>query len=141
MLYASGLQRQKIQKLWTSDATFGTSLLALVLDAYGTEALSWDPETMRDTLNDDVGVTIPRASFDRCMAMVTVLTTNTFQASIPACHNICNALNGAAINPNVFDPVDAMELTWAVTEVTLNDTVEPRSWPSSTARTSRPTWA
>lgn len=126
MLYASEHIKRQVQELWGSPDTFGTSLAALVLDAYGTEALDWDPEATRDQLREDVGIRIPRASFDRYMAIVTILKTNLFQTSIMAMHNIANALNGSAVEADVFDPVTVEELAWAVTEVTMNDPPENR---------------
>lgn len=102
-----------------SPLTFATTLLTLVVDTYGTEAFNWDPETLRTELNDDFRIKIPDANFDRLMAAINLLTTDDFYKSLPDFINYCNVLCGDTYDPQTWDPADAAEIAWGITETLL----------------------
>lgn len=108
-----------IQKVLTDPDAFATTLVTLLLDQYGGEALSWAPETIRMQLAEDFGAQMPRANFDRLMAAVVVLTTDNFFTSLPDFIELCNVLSGSAASPDVFDPADPLECAWGITEALL----------------------
>lgn|SRR5262245_24266450 len=115
-------------ELLRSPAAYGTSLLVLFLDRYGTEAdedgrplacLHWHPAVVRRELEDDFGVTLSRGNFDRLMAAVSVVASDRFFRHVPSFVAVCNALAGDEFDPEEFDPADVMEMAWAVTEACL----------------------
>ena len=125
MPFASDLKKQEFAGWWSDDRnTLGTPLLAMFIDQYGTEALSWEPRTIREQLQADYGITIPDAVFDRLMAMITLYTTNGFWVLPETFTLVANALNGSEVDPSEMDPVEAHEAAWALTEALLNDPVK-----------------
>ena len=53
------------------------------------------------------------------MAAIAVLSTDSFFRSLPDFINLCNVINGDSFDPTVFDPADAGECAWAMTEALL----------------------
>lgn len=129
MAYASQLKRAEVAKHWANPQTFGTSLLALLIDEFGTEALQWEPETLRLQIKDTYDVTLPQASMDRLMAIITALTTDLFYQSVESFSHIANALSGSGTDFYKWDPVESEEAAWAITEVLMNDPVHPEGDP------------
>lgn len=107
------------QEAWTSQETFGAVLLALFLDAFGTEALEWDPGTIAMEIEDEFNVDLPSGTFDRLMVAIHILTTDRFYKSLPDFITFCNVLDGEEYRPDVFDPADAEEVAWGITEAVL----------------------
>lgn len=121
MAHSSDLKKHAVARWWTDDQTFATSLLALLIDEYGTESFQWDPETIRLQLESDYGVRLSRVNMDKLMSMITALTTNLFYTSPEAFTQIANAVNNSEADFENWDPPTAAEAAWALTEVTLND--------------------
>lgn len=107
------------QEAWTSQETFGAVLLALFLDAFGTEALEWDPGTIAIEIEDEFNVDLPSGTFDRLMVAIHILTTDRFYKSLPDFITFCNVLDGEEYRPDIFDPADAEEVAWGITEAIL----------------------
>jgi hypothetical protein len=99
--------------------SFATTLAAIFLDEYGTTGLSWAPETIAMELRDDFGVEPPPANFGRLMAGITLLTTDRFYKELPTFVTLCNVLSGDSVNPGMWDPADALECAWGITEALL----------------------
>ena len=110
---------QKRKKVWQDQNSFATTLLTLFLDAYGTEALQWDPLTIQTEIEQDFDVKLSRSVFDRLMAGIAVLSTDSFFQSLPDFINLCNVLSGSLFDPSVFDPADAAECAWGMTEALM----------------------
>lgn len=110
---------QARKSVWQNENSFATTLLTLFIDTYGTEALDWDPLTIQSEIEQDFAVKLPRAVFDRLMAGIAVLSTDSFFKSLPDFINLCNVLNGDSFDPTTFDPADAGECAWAMTEALL----------------------
>lgn len=104
---------------WTDPKSLATTLVVLFCDAYGSEGLAWDPETIRIEVEDDFQVKLSPDLFDRLMAGIALVTTDAFYRSLPDFINLCNVLGGAAYDPTEFDPADAAECAWGVTEALL----------------------
>lgn len=104
---------------WTDPHSLATTLVTLFVDAYGTEGLGWDPETVRLEVEDDFQVKLAPDLFDRLMAGIALLTTDAFYRSLPDFIHLCNVLGGAAYDPTEFDPADAAECAWGITEALL----------------------
>lgn len=98
---------------------FATTLVVALTDFYGTEFFAWAPQTIRMETEEDFGFRWPDANFDRLMAGVALVTTDRFYKSLPDFIEICNVLSGSAVTPGVFDPADAAECAWGITEALL----------------------
>lgn len=102
-----------------NEDTFGTTLLVIVIDRYGTEALSWAPQTIRLEIEEDFGIRLPDAVFNRLMAAISVVTSDDFYKRLPIFVYLCNSLAGADTDPDEFDPADSKECAWGMTEAML----------------------
>ncbi len=116
------LDGQRVRDVFTSPDSFATTLLTLFVDMYGTEGFSWDPETIRLQLNDDLQLEndkrnrIPEANLDRLMAAINLILSDDFYKSLPDFVTYCNVLAGDAYDPRTWDPNDAVEIAWGITE-------------------------
>lgn len=115
----TGAAKKTIQRLWSDPDTLATPLVLWVADRLGMEALNWHPETLWHEITDEIGVIPPPSIFDRFLAGVSILTTNRFWTSLPDFINICNVLSGSTFDPEEFDPADAAECAWGMTEALL----------------------
>lgn len=86
--------------------------------------LEWSPETLRLEIKDDFNVEVTDDGIDKIMAVIAVLTTDSFYRDLPRFIELCNVFADAEFNPMVFDPADAWEIAWAITEVSLLDPPE-----------------
>jgi hypothetical protein len=105
--------------MWTNPDAFTTTLLVLFLDKYGTEGLKWDPATIAMEVEQDFGVALSGPNFDRLMTGVQLLVTDDFYKSLPTFIAFCNVLAGGSWNPELWDPADALEIAWGITEALL----------------------
>jgi hypothetical protein len=108
-----------LQEAWTSRETFASVLLTLFLDRFGTEALEWEASTIALEIEEEFDVDLSRLSFDKLMVAVQILTTDRFHKSLPDFIEFCNVLNGDIYDPNTFDPADAEDVAWGITEALL----------------------
>lgn len=108
-----------MQEAWTSKETFGSVLLTLFLDRFGTEALEWDPATVAMEIEEEFDVDLPQLTLDRLMVAIQILTTDRFFKNLPDFITFCNVLDGDIYNPDTFDPADAEEVAWGITEALL----------------------
>jgi len=106
------------------EETFATPLVLILLDCFGTEALDWTPETIRQELEDEYSIRLPSINLDKIMAAVLILTTNYFYQDVRSFIHICNVLAGNDFDPTEFDPADPFEMMLAINEVFL-------LWPPS----------
>jgi hypothetical protein len=80
---------------------------------------TWHPSTILLEVRDDFGIELPRANFDRLMAGIHLVTSDAFYKSPPTFVEICNVLNGGLYDPSTWDPADALECAWGITEAML----------------------
>lgn len=118
------------QEAWTSRETFASVLLTMFLDRFGTEALTWDPTTITLEVEEEFDVDLPQLSFDKLMVAIQIMTTDRFYRSLPDFIAFCNVLGGDTYDPGTWDPADAEEVAWGITEALLiyppeNDQSEP----------------
>ena len=107
------------REVWNDPQSFATTLLVVFLDKYGTEGLKWDPATIALEIEEDFNVALSGPVFDRLIAGIQLLTTNDFYVSLPTFITLSNILSGGTYNPHLWDPADAMEMAWAITEALL----------------------
>jgi hypothetical protein len=108
-----------MQEAWTSRETFASVLLTMFLDRFGTEALTWDPTTVTLEIEEEFDVDLPQLSFDKLMVAIQIMTTDRFYRSLPDFVAFCNVLGGDTYDPNTWDPADAEEVAWGITEALL----------------------
>lgn len=116
------LRKDTYRTIWTGDASFATTLLVLFVDTYGTEGFTWDPETIRMEIEDDFGVKLPQANYDRLITAIRIVTSDDFNQSLPDFVSFCNILSGDTYDPRTWDPAEAIEIAWGVTEAMI---IEP----------------
>jgi hypothetical protein len=101
--------------------SIGSVLLIGLLDEYGSEMFTWEPQTLDLEIKHDWGVTVPQVNKDKVWALVTELTTNLFYSSLDAFTHICNALNGSGADFENYDFATVQEMCWTLAEVQLLD--------------------
>lgn len=107
------------QEAWTSRETFASVLLTMFIDRFGSEALTWDPTTISMEIEEEFNVDLPQLSLDKLMVAIHILTTDRFYKSLPDFIAFCNTLSGDTYRPDMWDPADAEEVAWGVTEALL----------------------
>lgn len=113
------MPKNMLQEAWTSPATFTSVLLTLLIDRFGTEALKWDPSTIAMEVEEEFDVELPQIVLDKLMVGIQLLTTDRFYKSLPDFITFCNVLDGGTYNPAMWDPADAEEVSWGITEAML----------------------
>ena len=99
---------------------FATTLVSALVMMYGIEALTWDPLTIQLELKDDLELEMPRKVYDKMMALVIALTTDSVYKDVAFFDETVNALTGKGVGVDRSIPsVD--EVAWAVTELSMND--------------------
>ncbi len=114
----------EIRELLHSADAHGTSILIWVLDALTPDDDSsgpthWHPAVLRREIGEAAHTTIPENNFDKLMAAIAVLTTDLFFKNAGAFAALATALCGGGFHPGSFDPPDAAECAWAITEALL----------------------
>ena len=111
--------RTVLRSFLSSEESYATILLLILLDTYGPEALEWSPETIRVQLENDFVVALPDGSFDKLMSAITVVTTNYFYQDPIRFVELCNIFSGDNAEHDEFDPADASEILWGISEAFL----------------------
>lgn len=113
------VQTETLKAVLTNPATFSFTLLTVFLDIYGMEALAWHPATIQMDLEQDFGIDMPAANYDRLMTAVNLFTTNNFFVSTPDFARTCVALSGHHPTPNLMQLPSAEDIAWGITEALL----------------------
>ena len=117
----AGLRTQRLRTAIEDVNSFGTALLAIVLDNYGTDPFAWEPMSLRYQLKDDFGANLHKLNEDKIWGLIVALTTNQFYVAWEIFAQTCKALNGDEADFSIYSPADPEDLAWGVTEVLLND--------------------
>lgn len=96
-----------------------TPMVIGLLDIYGMEVLDWLPETLCLEIQDDFQVPLQEPLLSRVLTGFAILTTDDFYKSLPDFVMHCNILSGDSFNPDMWDPADAGECAWGITEAML----------------------
>lgn len=120
-----------VREMLLGEGTYATTLLQWYVDRWGSErddddpkriaCLYWAPETIRLEIEEVTGVKLPKANFDKLMAMITILTTDLFYNDVQRFIELANILAGDDFQPDEFEPADSVECAWAIVEALLND--------------------
>jgi len=120
-------QRAHVKSLLESKTTFATTLLALVIDNYGTEAFEWDNAILIDQLNSDFNAKMPHVNGEKIAALILCMTSNHFQQSWEVFSNVCQVLSNDESNFDHFSPADPEEMAWGRMEVMMNDNPDEKN--------------
>lgn len=113
-------KHKKAVEFWKNPDAFGLSMLIMFLDTYGTEGLSWLPETIDMELSRDF-TEVPEANFSRFMCACSLLASNSFYQSVPDFVRICVELSGTFYPQNQLILPDAQDIAWGMTEAMMID--------------------
>jgi len=106
-------------ELLQDENTFTTCILALLIDKYEVEFLTWDPITVNLQIAEDFGIEPDEALLDKINAGSCLFTSNLFQISLPVFLNVCNVLNLGVATSEMFLPADLDDVYWGITESKL----------------------
>lgn len=109
------------QKFFSGDEpAFATTLVYILVKAYGFECLNWDGVTIQMQVKDDFGVEMPRRIYDKLMGLITALTTDVVYKDVAVFDEIISALTGKGIGVEQDAPA-VEDVAWTVAEIQLND--------------------
>ena len=115
-------EMRTIQKKVIEDPlAFGTSLVAILIDLFGTECFDWEPEAIRLGLKDDIHADPPDENRDKYLGLILAITTDRFYVTWDAYMHVCRALNGHGADFETMHVPDPEDMAWGVAEVLLND--------------------
>lgn len=99
---------------------FATTLLGILMHAYGIDVLGWDGVTVQMEVKDDFGVEMPRPVYDKLMALITAMSTDSVYKDVALFDETISALNGEGVGVERGIPaVD--DVAWTVAELRIND--------------------
>jgi len=102
-----------------SGESFATTLVIAVVDHFGTECFEWLPETLKLEIEADFQAKIPNRVFDRLMTGINLVVSDAFYKNLPDFNEFANILSGDTYDPRAWEPADAAEVAWAITEAML----------------------
>lgn len=121
MLNLPSVQKQTIINILSGKTeTFASVLLSALLIMYGAEVLNWDGITIQMQVKDDLDVDMPRGVYDKIMALITVITTDSVYKDPYVFDTYVTAVNGGAITSDQ-DPPTVDDVAWAVMELRYTD--------------------
>lgn len=97
-----------------------TALLAGVTRLYGLEVLNWDPTTLGMELESDMDDEPDANTFDKLMAAINVITTDTVYRDVAVFDDTINAFNDVGVSQEEDIPT-VEELCLTVAEIFLLD--------------------
>lgn len=119
MPFITQSEKQKITTALTSPETFVSTLLAIVIDHYGTESFDWEAASLKHELETDYRTKLPRATVDRIMAGIVATTTSQFEQSVEGMQPLVQAFNRRPVSFREIQLLGAADIAWAVTEIEL----------------------
>lgn len=112
------MHKTPIQQAFLNPELFATSVAALMLDNFGTDYLTWEPETVEMELLS-IGVEPTEALMDKIMAVSVLLTTNSFHTSFQAWNNLCQTFNFDKTTGDLFTPASLDDAIWGCMEARM----------------------
>lgn len=99
---------------------FATSALTMLVDDFGSEVVSWEPETLALNMKDRYGQEPNQGLSDRINAISSLYTTDMFLVDLQTFLAICNSLNFGVVSSETLIPADVDDVLWGVTEAYMN---------------------
>ena len=107
------------QELFTTNESFATSMLAAMMDTFGTEFTTWSAPTIIREIEDMFHVSPPQSSIDKLMVGINLVTSNSFYTSLPDFNDFCIIMSGEHVSPYLFSMADSAACAWGITEAML----------------------
>ncbi len=111
--------QERARSIFCDPKSFATTLLVVAWDRFGPELTNWSPLGVRQNLDKTFSMKMPTKNFDRLMAAIGLVTTDEFYQRPDTFIRFCNILSGDGYDPRVWDPADADEMAWGITEAML----------------------
>lgn len=113
-------KEQAVPYLSGARPAFATTLVGILLKAYGADALNWDVLTIQLQIKQDFGLELPRKVHDQMMGLILCMTSNRVFTEVQVFDQMISALTGQGVSyEQDAPPVDAV--AWTCTEILLND--------------------
>ena len=113
------IDRTKARTALESPKTMAATLYLILTNQYGDDWLEWDPATIYMELRDDFNAEPAAEVMDRISSLLIAMNTGEFFSRFEAFSAIVHSLNTGAPSFTIFNPVEAEEIGWAVTELSL----------------------
>ena len=111
-MFTSLTDSNKIKDILLDPATHVITLLALILDHYGTDCLNWEADSLKLSLESEYGLTLGSFTVDKLQAGIATLTSDAYNRSFENFNVICNAFNLRFISFETLDPPNPQEIAW-----------------------------
>jgi hypothetical protein len=118
--------REAWVRTWIDPRSYATTLVHMFHDRYHDPKIlarencyTWHPKTIAREIKDDFRVELPRLNLDRLLMGIWLVTSDEFYRDLPSFIDACNVLGGGPFDPTMFDPADAAECAWGITEALL----------------------
>ena len=95
------------------------ALIYVIVKNYTTEAFNWNPQLLRNELEEDFDLKLTDLQSDKIQAGITVLTTNMYESDVRTFEVCTRLLTHNAQDFEDFQPLEAEELVAGLTEVML----------------------
>jgi hypothetical protein len=93
-----------------------TALLHVVTMDFGSEAFGWEPQILRNELEERYSLEISDLQSDKIQAGITILTTNLYETDIRTFEVLTSLINHTAQDFEDFEPLGAEEIIVGITE-------------------------
>ncbi len=105
---------------WLDEQTCALPLMVLFIDRFDEKSLQdWHPATIYLEVCTEFKVNATIANFDKLMAAKAVRYTDLFYSGTWQFIALCNALSGHGFGNDHYEPADALECAWGLTEASL----------------------
>lgn len=94
-------------------------LLVLFVDAVGVEGLNWEPGTVKEAIEKEFSVKIPRNNYNKLMAAISIATSDAYWKDLPSFIILTNALYSGKFDPRIFDAATTVEIAVGLVESVL----------------------
>lgn len=95
------------------------ALLVILLKRYGLEAIDWEPELMRQTMESDYQIQLTELQHDKLQAAILVFSSNWFETSWRVFEHCCQLFSNQATDHGLLNPLEPEQIAIAVSEATL----------------------
>ena len=114
-------------EMWQNPEADATVLNAMLISKYGEEALDWDPLTIYMEIQSDFHVTPAEEVMNKLCAMQVVMSSADYFERIDTFLNVSNTLAEGDPFFEVFAPLEAEEIAFALATVGMNRDLRPFS--------------
>lgn len=95
------------------------ALLSCVVNNYGGESFSWEPEILRAEIEQDFNISISDLQSDKIQAEITTIATDAFQNQWEVFEKVCHIFNGVPDEHDTANPLEAEEIAQALADYYL----------------------